>query len=445
MSHRWTRRFALSFLSVSFAGCTDSTGPTNDSDLALDFCSLDAPVFFAYQNDGGAWTSLSPDAGVTYHVPATDKVALAFVHQFGSSYATEVIYATRTELEPLAGVACNEVTGSKTLNGTVTGVSPGSDVWITMADQTTTVSPPPNNFSLSFLPNGLLDLVANRDAFTVSSTVPDRVIVRRGINLTNGGTIPTLDFASSEALAPASNSLTVSGMNNASETTSLDVTFSTATARDHDLYFVPSFSTTPQTIYSIPASLTQVGDYHTLDVYAQDPQTSGYRGVMQFYRNPGDRVAALGPVLSVPTFSALTASPVVRVRMSLAVQPQYASFANAYHVQTSGSASRTVSVTGTSGYFGPVSTWTLDIPDLSGLAGFPIASGLQPSLSYASEGQAYGGSASLFFGGAPLEGEVLKYAGYNNTNAVIASASIRSETRAARRLVRNPFSRMRGR
>jgi len=159
MGGRWTRSFAISFLCASIAACSDSTGPGIESELALDFCSTDAPIFFAYQNDGGAWTALTPDAGVTYHVPATEKLALAFVHQFGSSYATEVIYATRGELEPLAGVACTEVSGSKTLNGSVTGVSVGSEAWVTMADQTTIVSPPPSTFSLNFLPNGLLDLL----------------------------------------------------------------------------------------------------------------------------------------------------------------------------------------------------------------------------------------------------------------------------------------------
>jgi hypothetical protein len=315
-----------------------------------------------------------------------------------------------------------------------------------MADQTTTVSPPPSTFSLSFLPSGFLDLIANRDAFTVSSTVPDRVIVRRNINLTTGGTIPALDFASAEALAPATNSLTISGLI-AQETASLDVRFSTANAHDHDLYYVPSFSTTPQAIYSFPAALTQAGDFHTLDVYSQDPNTNGYRGVMQFYRNAGDKVAALGPAMSIPSFVALSASPVVRERMTLAVQPQYASFANAYHVQQNGSTTRTVSVTGTSGYFGPITTWTLDIPDLSGLSGFPIASGLQPNIGYASEGQAYGGSASLFFGGAPVEGDILKYAGYYNPSAAAGSAALRVEapTRAPRRDLRNPFARMRGR
>ncbi|HMC54728.1 MAG TPA: hypothetical protein VKH19_06110 [Gemmatimonadaceae bacterium] len=446
MGRRWTRSFAVSFLCASIAACSDSTGPGTDSELALDFCASDAPIFFAYQNDGGAWTALTPDASVTYHVPATEKIALAFVHQFGSSYSTEVIYGTRSELEPLAGVNCTDAAGSKTLNGSVTGASLGSDVWITMADQTTVVSPPPSTFSLNFLPDGVLDLVANRDAFTVNSTVPDRIIVRRAINLTNGATMPALDFASAEALAPATNSLTISGML-AGETTSLDVAFSTATVQDHDLYYVPSFTTSPQAIYSIPATLTQAGDSHTLDVYASDPHTTGYRGVMQFYRTPADRVAALGPALSQPTFSALSASPVVRVRMTLPVQAQYSSFANAYHVQTNGATSRVVSVTGTAGYFGSIGTWELDIPDLSSLSGYPIASGIQPSLSYASEAQAYGGSASLFFGGAPEEGEVLKYAGYDNPNATVSSASLRApqSTRAPRREIRNPFARMRGR
>lgn len=426
MSRRWITFLPLSAAAGLLAACSDSTGPVTGrlTSLALDFCAADAPVFFAYMNDGASWTALSADASHTYRFQATPKVAIAFVHQTPSTSATEVIYATSDELAPLSGIACTEASGAKTLNGNVAGVSAGADAWITMGDQTAQVFPPPDNFTLANLPDGPLDLVANRDAFTVSNTVPDRVIVRRGLNLTNGSTIPTLDFSAAEALAPATNSLSVTGLA-ANEDNFINLTFSTPTVRDHSLYYAARFTTTPQVIYHVPASLTQPGDFHTLDVYGQ--AGSNYHGVLQFYRLAADRAAAFGPLLAAPAFTKVGTSP-VRLRMTLPVQPQYASFANAFYSQQ-GTLGRTVSVTGTSGYFSSPSTWTLDMPDLSGLAGYPSSASLESGISTTSSAQAYGGSAALFFGGAPAEGATLKYAGTTSSVATSRASSVRAPFR----------------
>ncbi|HJQ21689.1 MAG TPA: hypothetical protein VJ867_15175 [Gemmatimonadaceae bacterium] len=420
MYRRWTRLGVVTLLAASWMACSDSTGPSDQNlvDMALDFCTGDAPIFFAYQNEGGAWTPLAADAEDTFRFQATDKVAIAFVHLIGGVYATQVIYGTTDELAPLSGSQCTDLAGNKTLNGQVTGVSPGADAWITMADQTATVFPPPNSFQLTGLPNGPLDLVANRDAIAVNTLVPDRVIVRRGLSLTSGSTIPTLDFAAAEALPPTTNSLSITGLT-PGETNSMDITFSTPTASQHDLYFVQSFSTSPQAIYSVPASLTQAGDYHLVDVYAE-ASSGAFHGVELFYRTAADRAVALGPLLSTPAFSPIGSTQILRERMTLPVQPQYNSFAEAGYTQQ-GTSNRVVFVTGTSGYFGNNANWTLDMPDLSGLTGYPAAASLEAGTAVSASAQAYGGSAALFFGAAPNEGDALKYAG---TAPMSASASV---------------------
>src|SRR6185503_18260258 len=213
MRSRSTRPLALPLLALALAGCSDSGTGSDLSDLVLDFCSgADTPVFIGLQNEGQAWTRLLPDAQGTITFRASNKIGLAFVYQTGaSSYFTDVLYVTRDEIEPLANAACPEVVGSKLLNGSVAAVSGAATADITMANSYVQVTPPPSTFSLSELPSGPQDLIASRSDFVLGVYAPNRVIVRRSVNLTSGATIPALDFAATEALSPTASNATISG------------------------------------------------------------------------------------------------------------------------------------------------------------------------------------------------------------------------------------------
>ena len=442
MRRRWTRPMVVSLLAASWLGCSDSTGPRpTEQEMSLDFCASNAPIFFAYQNEGGVWTPVTGDAANTFTFAATDKVAITYVQQVGSSYTTEVIYATRGDLEPLSGTACTEQSGTRTLNGSVTGAALAPSVWVTMGRETRQVFGN-GGFTISNLPSSPLDLVANRDAVIGSTTVPDRVIVRRGINLTSGSTIPALDFASSEAVAPTTSALSITGMS-ANEFNSVDVTFSTPTVVDHDLYYQEGFTTSPQTIYSVPSSQSQSGDFHTVDLYAE-ASSGAFHGLLLFYRVAADRAAPIGPLLSTPTFSSLSSTQTRRMRMTLPVQTQYGQIATAVYTQQ-GSTTRTVFVTGTEGFFNSPATWTLDMPDLGGISGFPTAELLQNGVSVTESASAYGGSPTTYFGGAPAEGEILRYAGTASVTTQSLTAALRAEaegssaTRSSRPRALTPF------
>src|SRR5688500_1145734 len=93
-------------LALSLFACKDSSGPSEQDlvDLVLAFCTEDAPTFVAMQNEGGAWTRVTPGADGRLAISATDKLGLAFAVQQGSSFSTtEVVYATRAELAPFNG------------------------------------------------------------------------------------------------------------------------------------------------------------------------------------------------------------------------------------------------------------------------------------------------------------------------------------------------------
>lgn len=410
MLSSWTRRFALPVLATTLLSCSDSGGVgTNLQDLLLDFCSgSDTPVFIALQNEGQAWTRITPDADGTINLQVTNKVGLAFVYQTATStYFTDVLYTTRDELSPLANSACPEQTGSKILNGSVASVSGSASVDVTMADAYASVTPPPSTFTLDGVATGPQDLVASRSDFVLGIYAPNRVIVRRSLNLTNGATIPALDFAANEALAPTPSNVTISGFST-SDNTTVQVDFSTATTPFHPLYQRTGITSSSQTIYGIPSTLTQAGDVHILTVRALSSTGNSYRVTEQYYRDPSDKLMALGVAVSPPTVTTIATVPSVRLSTLLASQTEYGSFANATHSQ----AGRSVSVTGTAAYFGGTPTnWVLDIPDLSGVSGFSSDSfGLQVGANTTTYAEAYNGTLATFFG-ALVDGGVFKFAG----------------------------------
>src|SRR4051812_24095402 len=112
---------ACCLLSVS---CSDTTSPAT-LELQLDFCASDAPTFFAVKNEGSDWKSVTANAAATYTFAATQKVAIAYVRQTGTSYTTTVIFAGNIELLPLKGVACEESVGTRSLTGSLAGLATG--------------------------------------------------------------------------------------------------------------------------------------------------------------------------------------------------------------------------------------------------------------------------------------------------------------------------------
>lgn len=427
MGSRWTRRAVLPLLALTAASCSDSGTGSNLTDMILDFCSgADTPVFIAVQNEGQGWARVTPDANGTITLRTSNKVGLAFVYEFNSTFFTDILYTTKAELEPLANTACPETFGGKFLNGSVASISGTATAEVTMAGDHVTVQPPPSTFTLIGLPSGPADLLASRNDFVLGVYAPNRVIVRRNVNLTNGATIPALDFAATEAVVPAQNSLTISG-SASGDNTEVFEDFSTVTTT-HQLWSESQIPSNTLTIYGFPSSLTQAGDLHILTVRAFSSTGNSYRVSEQYFRDPANRSAALGAALNAPTVTEIASTPYLRLSASLPSQSDYPSFASVRHFQ----GPRTVSVTGTSGYFGSTpATWVLDIPDLSGVAGFSVSTyPLQPGTA-TTYVEAYSGTLAQFFGSF-AEAENLKLAG-RIAGAGLAQASVVSDARPERR------------
>ena len=428
MRRSW-KSFIAAPLLVYSTSCTDTVGlgldPTLD-ELVLAFCSTELPVWFAYQNQGGDWTRVQPDANNAFVFDASDKVGIALTFDYGSSRLTEVYYAHVNELLPMSGKACNETVGTKTVNGSVAGVGVTETARISMSERFTTATSLNSGWTLTNVANAAQDLIAVRGIGT--DDIPNRVIVRRAQNPVTGSTLPVLDFGGTEALAIATNTLLVSGLSSG-QSNYYYIDFTTPTGTSHPLYTSDFFTSPSQTLYGIPASLTQAGDLHKLDLNADEQGLTSYRTIWKYYRNPADQSLTFGAALNTPTVQSITPTPYSRLRATLVSQADYPDFATGYFIQSS----RSVFVTVTAGFnAGTPGSWVIEIPDVSAAGGYPTNAGLQSGTSTQWFVEAFSGTLENYISATPADGAIIRFAGRmsNTSTSQMSVAGDRQSPRA---------------
>ena len=434
MRSRWMTVAVAPVVALSL-NCSDGTGPTQDEleELLLAFCGTDVPVWMGMQNDGGAWTRVTGDANNAFHLDVTPRFALATTHLTQNGYVTDVYYTTADEVRPLSGVACLETSGTKTVNGSVSNVAVGEQALVSMGSPEAVVTPPATGWSLSGVATIPQDLVAHR--FSATSGVPNRVIIRRAENPVNNATLPVLDFAN-QGQAIATNTATVTGLA-AGDNNYYDIAFLTATGSAHFLFALDGFTSTSQALYGVPSALTQAGDAHRLSFNADASSGVAYRTVLHTTRLPGDKIITFGAALSTPTISTVGTTPYARMRAQLPAQPDYMSFATAFFVQST----RSFFVTVSNDYVeGAVTTWNLEVPDVTAASGFPAGAGLQSGVTTSWFVEAYDGTLSAYIGSTPVDGSTVRYAGRSSstTSMQLYRANMRASEQRAQ-LLRRAF------
>lgn len=435
MRRRWKALLVAPM--VLFSGCVDggtTIDPTLDK-IVLAFCADELPTWFAYQNEGGNWTRVQPNGSNAFVFDASDKVAIAMAFDFGTSRSTEVYYTDVDELLPMSNKACTPTSGTKTVNGSVSGLGSSERAWISMSSSSVAAFPLQTAWTLNNVVNGAQDLIAHREVTGVGGAVtPNRVIVRRNQNPVSGATLPVLDFAATEAQAIATNTLSISGLIG-TETNYYYIDFATPSGTSHTLYASPDITTASQTLYGIPAALTQAGDLHKLDLNA-DASSTSYRTIWHWYRTPADKSVAFGAALNVPSIQNLTSTPYVRLRTTLQSQADYPDFVTAYFFQQS----RQVFVTKTAGYSdGTPTTWINEIPDFTAAGGYPTNAGLQTGTSTQWFVEAFSGTLENYIGATPADGATIRLAG-RSANTSTIEMSVAGERQSPRaRLERRGF------
>jgi hypothetical protein len=435
---------ALAFTAVVTSACDDGIAPPGPkASVSLDFCADDTPVWFAIQNEQDAWREISADAAGTFTFDATPRVSIAYVVSDDSDHSTEIFNVAREELDRVSGEMCISNFGTKSLNGSVTGLTGQQVVRITMGSATAGASANTPGFILASLPDGQLDLVATRSA-SAGTQPPDRVIVRRNLNLTNGATIPALDFGAAESQPFAS--ATVMFANRGTDPVSVITYFLSATGTEHQLMQFTNVNADGSVFVSVPEALRGPADLHALDVFAA--VSSGDRRVRHFYRNPSNRTLTLGPPLSAPGLSTVATTPYRRLRLSIASQPEYPSAMEANFAQLVDGVFRSVTILTSADFLGGrPTTWVLEIPDLSSAGyesqwGIPSSGTIGGQLSAGARG--FDADVGLWIAGAPSDGDVITSASRSASEFVALSSGVtQREYRpsALRRLAGVPGSR----
>jgi hypothetical protein len=333
---------------LSAVGCSDAAGPHGS--LIVKLCP--AAEWAGIQREGSAWRSITTSPS-DLSLGAGERLGLARIRD-----RLEIYYVTAEQAA--ATFAC-ETPSTKMLHGTVQGSTTAYALTlIAMGSVSTSAGVLLPNFTLSGVPSGPADLLASRQ-----ETVPI-TIIRRGVDYPAGGTIPLLDFTSTEGFPLQAHTLTVTSTDLIGLTSRTEIITKNGTEGILGSAQVNSGSTVP--IYSVPADHLVEGDLHSVFF-----STLGGRSAVLYYRLGADRSVSLGPATSMSSITRIGTAPAQEVHLEAASQPEYGAQIT-LSVCAAPPTNDIVPVTlvGTKEYFGGTpTTWSLTIPDLLAVHGFP--------------------------------------------------------------------------
>ena len=322
---------------------------TGGTRVEYQFCDgSDAPVFFAYQDGSGAWQPVAPSTAggvrkfafdirqgrggvmAVYRTPSATvanglgvgRVASArqrhvwpvrtrdrsraragvgagrttvLPRSFADVYQTDVWYASATELVEDATDGCEVAAPTKTVTGTVAGVSSGQYGIMSLGVVTRVFNgaTSTNPVTFSDVPGGLVDFVATR--LTTPGAPPDKVVIFRSLDIPDGGSLPaTVDFNGPAASVPAVANATITGAG----TDNLEIFTELLTANGASLLWfdlAPSRSAV-RPWAGIGPAVAVSGDYHAVVVFAAPPASdTDFRVSLKYVGPVADQTLALGP------------------------------------------------------------------------------------------------------------------------------------------------------
>lgn len=325
------------------------------------FCSANGlPLFFAFKDGrNGVWTRVQGNSTNLYSFDLTQPEGGVFiVKPNGSGYATTIQLATRGELDAIASNECvSNPTGFKTISGSVVALLPAETADVSMGGGlATTVNAAALNFTLNNVLNNAQDLVALRK----TSGVPDKILIRRNLNLTSGSVLAPLDFASAEAFAVATGTVTLGNLGSDFGTLSHSLLTQNGGSAVLNPIQAPS-TVVDRAVIGVPTANLAGTDLHALQASAISLDGTSIRSVFNTSNNFFTGTLQFGAVLDQPLVTSVT-NTVSRPRATGNFQSDYQSSIGIVFTQGNNS----VTITGTRGYFNG-GGYDLEYPDLSGI------------------------------------------------------------------------------
>ena len=300
-------------------------------------------------------------------------------------YQTAVLYGTASELADDGALTCAATLPTRTVIGTVTGVSAGQYGIVTLPNATEIfeggVSTNPVTFS--GVPLGWVDLVASR--LPQPGMPPNRgVILRDLFNIANAGLLPSpIDFNGPSSFVPATATVDITGA--AGDNLEVFTGLVTATGGDMGFWFELSSSTASSRPWAgLNAENMRPGEFHSLAVFASPPASNGDFRVAVKYPGPvANETIAIGSTVNLPSVSEIEAGAYPRYRFQGSLPAEYnRGVTIALDPEDVGNAFFALATTSYLAAAGAAQAYDLAMPNVSALPGFPAAARIGPGLNF---------------------------------------------------------------
>jgi len=384
-------------------GLTLTVGTSSSGNVTVDFSGCPAgqrAAWLAAQDGLGTWTRITGTGDVYNFTIGSTRGGVAWVVLGASNAAAITVqYMTQAEFTAHTLVQCPPPATGKTINGSVANAAQTDQPTISLGGSNTTVLTfLDSTFQLKDVPDGAQDLVAYRHSLVGGN---DTAIIRRAQNIADNGTVGTLDFGGVEAFAPATATITLSGLlgsETAGHNMSYQVNANCATA---PLYFNATAGPT-FTASGIPTAQQLPTDFHSLMVGASTATES--RFITQYNHSLVARTITLGAVMTATVTTLATPPAYKRLQAVYTLPTDYEGFTA---LEYGDGANKTVNISATFGYLGGTSV-TLALADYSALSGWDNT--WPPATSSTGTWTVFGISAPA---SACTEGATFKHASVN--------------------------------
>lgn len=287
-------------------------------------------------------------------------------------FYTEVLFATAAELAQDAANSCNRTLPTKTVSGTVLGVSPGQYGVVSLGSAGTIYDGAASTNPVVFegVQSGRVDFVGAR--IVTPGLAPDRGLVFRNLNPANGGQLPQpIDFNGPASFPPATATVTITGgLGDRLEVYSVVHTANSSGTFWSDL--APSVTTT-RPWAGLNSANTVSGDFHELLVFASAQVPDNFRATSRYVGPISDQSIAFGPVANPATTSVVSAGAYPRYRFQGTIPAEYdRGIALSLFPEDEGNSFTAFATSAYLAASGSVSTYDVAMPDVTGLADFPM-------------------------------------------------------------------------
>lgn len=395
-------------LAVVLSACVDSMTapppPPPPADVSVAYCAGLEPMWVAFQDGDGAWTRALPatvNGTVVFQATiSSSRAGIATVTAGSGLTFLHVLYGAPNELETLGYTSprsCPPIL--KTLLGNVAGLDSNEFAIIRGGSEAQTLAFPGIEFVLNVVPPGPQDILATRIARTGDHDTMTKMILRRGVDLPDGATIPLLDFTSAEAFVPATANISLAGIGAGGAaistrliTSGINSTYGVVTGQDIG---------TVRPYFATPEAQLLPGDLQVLNASGHGETPNSVRSASRFFRAVQDYTIGLGADVVPPTLSTVATSPTLRLRAYFVNQAEYSRETSVSFQEDS---TRVVSVSMTQDYALQIGVYDLVIPELTGVAGFLPAWALSPTTSLRWSAARVGGTLGLGIEPVPFDG-----------------------------------------